>query len=320
MPSLVPAPLQRLRVARRARARRGTTAAAGDHTRDNIAHHYDLSNDLFGVFLDPSLSYSSALFADDPSSVGDADLERRPAPQDRAAPRRGRRRRGHPGARDRHRVGRAGDPRGAPGRDRALDHALGRAAARLAQDRVAAAGVADRVDVELCDYRERHRQLRRRGLGGDDRGGRLANTGAPTSRPSTGCWRPGGRAADPGDHDAPRPDAGHPGHHTWINKYIFPGGFLPSVRAIDEITRGHTTLRLSRPAGVRGSTTPRRCGCGTRRSSRRRPRCARLGFDETFQRMWHFYLEYSRAGFASGYLDVQQLTFVKDGGLSRARS
>ena len=38
---------------------------------------------------------------------------------------------------------------------------------------------------------------------------------------------------------------------------------------------------------------------------------AALGFDETFRRMWHFYLEYSRAGFASGYLDVWQLTFTR---------
>ncbi len=36
-----------------------------------------------------------------------------------------------------------------------------------------------------------------------------------------------------------------------------------------------------------------------------------LGFDETFLRMWHFYLCYSRAGFASGYLDVQQLTLER---------
>ena len=38
---------------------------------------------------------------------------------------------------------------------------------------------------------------------------------------------------------------------TWINKYIFPGGFLPSVQAIDEITRADTTLRLVRPALLR---------------------------------------------------------------------
>ena len=37
-----------------------------------------------------------------------------------------------------------------------------------------------------------------------------------------------------------------------------------------------------------------------------------LGFDETFERMWHFYLEYSRAGFASGYIDVQQLTLARE--------
>ena len=37
-----------------------------------------------------------------------------------------------------------------------------------------------------------------------------------------------------------------------------------------------------------------------------------LGFDETFRRMWHFYLEYSRAGFASGYIDVQQMTLHRE--------
>ena len=36
-----------------------------------------------------------------------------------------------------------------------------------------------------------------------------------------------------------------------------------------------------------------------------------LGFDEVFRRMWHFYLCYSRAGFASGYLDVVQLEYLR---------
>jgi cyclopropane-fatty-acyl-phospholipid synthase len=42
-----------------------------------------------------------------------------------------------------------------------------------------------------------------------------------------------------------------------------------------------------------------------------RERVLDLGFDETFLRMWHFYLEYSRGGFASGYIDVNQLTFSR---------
>ena len=37
-----------------------------------------------------------------------------------------------------------------------------------------------------------------------------------------------------------------------------------------------------------------------------------LGFDSVFDRMWHFYLEYSRAGFASQYIDVQQITFARE--------
>ncbi len=99
---------------------------------------------------------------------------------------------------------------------------------------------------------------------------------------------------------------------TWINKYIFPGGFLPSVQAIDEITRADTTPADQRPAVASASTTPRRCAAGTPRSWRRRDQVRELGFDETFERMWHFYLDYSRAGFASGYIDVQQLTFARE--------
>ena len=37
-----------------------------------------------------------------------------------------------------------------------------------------------------------------------------------------------------------------------------------------------------------------------------------LGFDQTFVRMWHFYLEYSRAGFASGYIDVNQIVLARE--------
>jgi cyclopropane-fatty-acyl-phospholipid synthase len=44
-----------------------------------------------------------------------------------------------------------------------------------------------------------------------------------------------------------------------------------------------------------------------------RDRVLDLGFDETFLRMWHFYLEYSRGGFAAGYIDVNQLTLCRPG-------
>ena len=99
---------------------------------------------------------------------------------------------------------------------------------------------------------------------------------------------------------------------TWINKYIFPGGFLPSVQAIDEITRADTTLRISDRLSLRPALRRDAAPLGHRVPWRPATRCAQLGFDEIFERMWHFYLEYSRAGFASGYIDVQQLTFARE--------
>ena len=83
--------------------------------------------------------------------------------------------------------------------------------------------------------------------------------------------------------------------YTWINKYIFPGGFLPSVQVIDEIPARDTTLRVTDRlsfgpdyaetlrlwdeafldrVGPRCSTsasTRRSCGCGTSTSSTRAP-------------------------------------------------
>ena len=84
------------------------------------------------------------------------------------------------------------------------------------------------------------------------------------------------------------------------------------MHAIDEITRADTTLRLTERLsfGQHYAETLRTLGPHLRR--RRATQVRALGFDGTFERMWHFYLEYSRAGFASGYIDVQQLTFERE--------
>jgi len=100
------------------------------------------------------------------------------------------------------------------------------------------------------------------------------------------------------------------GQFTWINKYIFPGGFLPSVQVIDEVTRAHTALRISgdHSFGQHYAETLRQWDA---RFLAAHEQVLALGFDEIFVRMWHFYLEYSRAGFASGYLDVHQIVLER---------
>ena len=86
--------------------------------------------------------------------------------------------------------------------------------------------------------------------------------------------------------------------YTWIHKYIFPGGLLPSVTAIgDSLAR--TTLRITgrEDFGAHYAETLR---LWRERFGARSADVARLGFDEVFHRMWNFYLCYSEAGFRAG--------------------
>jgi cyclopropane-fatty-acyl-phospholipid synthase len=91
--------------------------------------------------------------------------------------------------------------------------------------------------------------------------------------------------------------------YGWIQKYIFPGGLLPSVQAIDEVLADHTTLtRTSLDRfGQHYAATLR---LWRERFTSRWAEVEQLGFDAVFRRMWEFYLAYCEAGFRSGYLDV----------------
>ena len=305
LPTLVPDWLQRFRrlhVAREPRRHRSSVR----NSQANIAHHYDLSNELFETFLDRSLSYSSALFADrsDPAESLESAQHRK---IDRIL--------------DQLRVGPS---------TRLLEIGTGwgelaiRAAARgarvrtvtlsveqqaLARRRVAEAGHADRVEVALLDYRQV--------TGSYDAVASVEMIEAV----GHAYWpayftaidrvlAPGGRVCLQGitmPHDRMLVTRGG---HTWINKYIFPGGFLPSVEAIGQVARAHTSLRVVDRVmfGLDYAETLRRWDEAFLAA---RDRVRLLGFDDVFVRMWHFYLAYSRAGFSSGYLDVGQFTLVR---------
>lgn len=309
--NLVPAPLQRLRSVvgpRLPSSHRGTR----DNTQANIAHHYDLSNDLFAAFLDPTLSYSSALF-DDLAGAGAADL---PAAQHR-------------------KIDRLLDQAGVTAGTRVLEIGTGwgelaiRAAARgaqvrtitlsveqqaLAQQRIAAAGHADAVTVDLCDYRA----LLDEPSGGYDAVVSVEMIEAvgwefwPTYFQTLDhVLAPGGRVALQAitlPHDRMLATRST---HTFITKYIFPGGALPSVRAVEESLGRHTRLRVVDDLAL-GSHYARTLALWDQTFVGAEDHVRDLGFDEVFGRMWHFYLEYSRAGFAAGYLDVHQLTMTRE--------
>jgi cyclopropane-fatty-acyl-phospholipid synthase len=315
---LLPLWMQRLRaayVARPPRSQRNTRR----NTRRNISHHYDLSNDLFATFLDPTLSYSSAMFGTD--AVTEADHVRLlpPAPGEDLAQAQARK------------VEAILDAAGVRAGTRLLEIGTGwgelaiRAARRgadvrsvtlsreqqaLAIARVDAAGLADRVSVDLLDYREV--------TGSYDAVVSVEMIEAVGHEYWATYFQtldrllaPRGKVAIQAITMPHQQMLATRNTWTWINKYIFPGGFLPSVTAIDEVTRARTSLRLTDRTsfGSHYAETLRRWD-GAFLSARER--VLALGFDETFVRLWHFYLAYSRAGFASGYLDVQQLSLTRE--------
>jgi cyclopropane-fatty-acyl-phospholipid synthase len=100
------------------------------------------------------------------------------------------------------------------------------------------------------------------------------------------------------------------GHYSWVDRYIFPGGDLPSLREIDKIVDSSTQLELV--AARRLSESYAR----TLRSWRNNflsagDRIIELGFDEVFIRLWSLYFSYFEAAFQARYCDVWQLGFDK---------
>ena len=100
------------------------------------------------------------------------------------------------------------------------------------------------------------------------------------------------------------------GSFGWIQKYIFPGGLIPSLQAIRDVNRDTTTLRVERVQsfGADYAETLRRW---RETFNEEWPQIKTQGFDETFRRMWEFYLAYCEAGFATSYLDVAQIRLTR---------
>jgi cyclopropane-fatty-acyl-phospholipid synthase len=302
MGELVPKPLLSLRgLVDRAIPRTQRNTLEG--SRSNISAHYDLSNDLFAAFLDPSMSYSAAMF--DPSrplsgqDLHEAQVRKVEAILDAAD------------VRDGSRVLEIGTGWGelairAARRGAVVTSVTLSAEQRdLAMKRVADAGVADRVDIRLQDYREVE--------------GRFDAVVSVEMIEAVGeeYWdtyfgridellAPGGAVAIQAILMEHHRLLATRGSFGWIQKYIFPGGLIPSLQAIRDVTRDRTSLRVERVEafGADYAETLRRWRESFNAAW---PEIRRLGFDETFRRMWEFYLAYCEAGFATSYLDVAQI-------------
>jgi cyclopropane-fatty-acyl-phospholipid synthase len=274
-----------------------------DGARKNIEAHYDLSNEMFQQFLDPSLSYSSALFdtlepAPTMSDLQAAQLRKVDSILDAAE------------------VGAGGRLleigtgwgtlaiRAAERGARVTTVTLSVEQAELAQRRAAEARVGDLVEVAVRDYR--------------DQQGEFDAVVSVEMVEAVGeeYWpeyfskidsvlAPGGRAAIQAILMSDERMKTTRNTYTWMHKYIFPGGRLPSSEAIGRVLRDHTSLRVTNiaPMGPHYAHTLR---LWREQFVANRRQVHELGFDDRFFRMWEFYLAYCEAGFRTGYLDVAQ--------------
>jgi cyclopropane-fatty-acyl-phospholipid synthase len=301
---LVPRPLQWLR---RWYDARKPTAEDADRAgaRENISRHYDLSNELFALFLDDTMTYSSALFADG-DTLTDAQRRKIDSILDLA------------------RVGDGSSVveigtgwgglaiRAAERGARVTSLTISTEQRRLAEERIAEAGVAERVRVQLQDYRDAH--------GRYDAVVSVEMIEAVGDRYWPAFFRtldrllaPGGRVALQAITMAHDRMLATRRAYTWMHKYIFPGGTLPSLRAIEDTVREHTSLRVvsRRELGQHYAETLRQW---RERFLSRWEDARRLGFDGVFRRMWEYYLAYCEAGFRVGYLNVNQLALAREQG------
>jgi len=277
-------------------------------SRRNIAAHYDLGNDFYRLFLDESMTYSSAVFATPNQSLADAQRNKYRLMAEGAGLTAGQ-----------HVLeigtGWGGFALYAAGElgCRVTTVTISREQHALATERVRAAGLEDRVEVQLRDYRDVS--------GTYDAVVSIEMIEAVGAeyfetffRVCDAALRPGGRMSL---QSIAFPDVAYERQRrgaNWIQTYIFPGGLCPSLAVIEQSL--HDTRLLVRQVtdiGPHYATTLR--AWRTRFMSQLEA-VRRMGFDDRFVRMWEYYLALSEAGFANGMTQDLQIVLEKGRGIA----
>lgn len=271
--------------------------------RRNIARHYDLGNEFYALWLDETMTYSSALFDTGHESLERAQQAKYAALVDRM------------GVEPGDHVLEIGCGWGGfaeyAARDRGL-RVTGLTISREQHDyataRIAAAGLSEKVDIALRDYR--------------DETGRYDGVASIEMFEAVGerYWpvyfetlrerlKPGAAATLQIITVADSRFDAYRGSVDFIQKHVFPGGMLPSPAVLRRhAARAALAVEGSDEFGTSYSRTLRRWNAAFQA---RWEEVAALGFDVRFQRMWEYYLTSCAAAFRAGACDVTQITLSR---------
>ena len=273
-------------------------------SRRNIAFHYDLGNDFYRLWLDETMTYSSAMFLSDDQSLADAQRAKYARIVDALAL-----------GPDDHVLeigcgwGGFAEYAAAETGCRVTGLTLSREQAEFARERLAQAGLSDKVEIRLQDYR--------------DCGGRFDKIVSIEMFEAVGeeNWptyfdalrsllKPGGRAMVQSITIADEHFAYYRRNADFIQTYIFPGGMLPSPTGFTSVARERGLAVLEQE--FFGADYERTLLAWDRAFVAAWHRIEPLGFDARFKRMWRYYLHYCATGFRSGRIDVGQFLMARD--------
>jgi cyclopropane-fatty-acyl-phospholipid synthase len=275
-------------------------------SRRNISCHYDLPDGLYRQFLDENMVYSCAVFDHNEDTLEQAQMNkiRRMIAKLQVGPD--------------HQVLEIGSGWGTFAIEvarlcgcRVKAMTLSQKQLEATRQRVKVAGLEDRVEVCLCDYRHVE--------GHFDRIVSIEMLEAVGHRHLGTFFRTCDRTLKPGGLVALQvitiPDQRYDAYRKgcdWIQKHIFPGGMLPSLAALGAAMHDHSALKIEEVEniGVHYAPTLREWA---RRFNANWPRISSLGFDERFRRMWNYYLAYCEAAFSTHTLGVLQMVLRRPG-------
>ncbi|MEM9669028.1 MAG: cyclopropane-fatty-acyl-phospholipid synthase family protein [Pseudomonadota bacterium] len=285
--------------------RHGLNKNSRKGARRNIMSHYDLGNEFYSQWLDPSMTYSSGIYASPNTSLehsqaakydaicNSLDLGSKSEVLEIGC--------GWGGFAEY-----AASQRGA----KVTCLTISEAQREYAEARMRGQGLEDRVEIRLEDYRD-HR-------GAYDAVASIEMFEAVGERywpdyfsKIQSVLKPGARAALQIITIDDQLFESYRTRTDFIQRYIFPGGMLPSEEALkDQFSQADLRYDETR---YFGQDYARTLNSWAKRFNDAWPDIAKLGFDQPFQRMWNFYLSYCEAGFKGGRINVGQFVLSKPG-------
>ncbi len=285
------------------RMRHAMNANSRQQAKKNISYHYDLGNEFYALWLDQTMTYSSALFETGQESTEAAQIAKYASMVDQM------------GVKPGDHVLEIGCGWGGfaeyAARERGLrvtGLTISQEQFNFATDRIEKAGLSDLVAFKLQDYRDENQTYD--GIASIEMFEAVGEKYWPVYFDTLKArLKPGANATLQIITLNERQFETYRKGVDFIQKYIFPGGMLPSRTALlEQIDQAGLRFEKSIEFGESYSQTLRRWyatfnGCWDQ--------VAQLGFDDRFKRMWNFYLTSCAATFHSGNCDVTQITITR---------